>query len=68
MSQSMARKLTLDGLGMCVTYGKDNQLGIGLPIEVDKDRPLVVAHPAAAQHYHASMSLFEDAGQGEKNT
>ena len=62
MSQSMARKLTLDGLGMCVTYGKDNQLGIGLPIEVDKDRPLVVAHPAAAQHYHASMSLFEDAG------
>ena len=62
MSQSTTRKMTLDGFGMCVTYGKDNNSGIGLPIVVDEDRPLVVAHPAAANHYHASMSLFEDAG------
>ena len=62
MNQSKTRKLTLEGLGMCVTYGKDNNIGIGLPIVVDEDRPLVIAHPAAANHYHASMSLFEDAG------
>ena len=62
MNQSKTRKLTLEGLGMCVTYGKDNNIGIGLPIVVDEDRPLVIVHPAAANHYHASMSLFEDAG------
>lgn len=62
MSQSMARKLSQNGFGMCIAYGKDKDMGIGLPIEVDENRPLVVAHPAAANHYHASMSLFEDAG------
>ena len=29
--------MTLDGFGMCVTYGKDNNSGIGLPIVVDED-------------------------------
>tara|TARA_B100000459_G_scaffold146109_1_gene111635 strand:- start:92 stop:1639 length:1548 start_codon:yes stop_codon:yes gene_type:complete len=62
MSQSMTRKLQLEGFGFCIAYGKDKDMGIGLPIEVDENRPLVVAHPAAANHYHASMSLFEDAG------
>ena len=62
MNQSKTRKLTLEGLGLCITYGKDNTLGVGLPIDIDEDRPLVIAHPAAANHYHASMSLFEDAG------
>ncbi len=57
----MARKLPLNGLGNCVTYGEANDMGIGLPIDIDKSRPLVIAHPAAGSHYHASMSLFEDA-------
>ena len=51
MSQSMARKLQLEGFGFCIAYGKDKDMGIGLPIEVDEHRPLVVAHPAAANHY-----------------
>tara|TARA_B100001769_G_scaffold127316_1_gene99452 strand:+ start:683 stop:2230 length:1548 start_codon:yes stop_codon:yes gene_type:complete len=62
MSQSMVKKLQQEGFGFCITYGEDKGIGIGLPIEVDENRPLVVAHPAAANHYHASMSLFEDAG------
>ena len=62
MSQSTSRRLPIDGFGTCVTYGEANGMGIGLPIEIDEDSPLVVAHPAAGSHYHASMSLFEDAG------
>ena len=62
MSQGMTRKLPISGFGTCVTYGEANGMGIGLPIEIDEGRPLVLAHPAAASHYHASMSLFEDAG------
>ena len=46
--------------GNCIAYG--SPVGIGLPIEVNPDRPLVLAHPAAAMHYHASMGLLEDAG------
>ena len=61
MSQSMARKLPLNGFGNCVTYGEANDMGIGLPIEIDENRPLVIAHPAAGSYHHASMSLFEDA-------
>ena len=61
MSQSMARKLSLNGFGSCVTYGEANDMGIGLPIEIDENRPLVIAHPAAGSYHHASMSLFEDA-------
>lgn len=57
----MARKLPLNGFGNCVTYGEANNMGIGLPIDLDENRPLVIAHPAAGNHYHASMSLFEDA-------
>ena len=62
MSQGMTRKLPINGFGTCVTYGEANGMGIGLPLDIDEDRPIVVAHPAAASHYHASMSLFEDAG------
>ena len=62
MSQSMASELPLNGFGTCVTYGEGNDMGIGLPIEIDENRPVVIAHPAAGNHYSASMSLFEDAG------
>jgi len=61
MSQSMLRDLPLNGFGTCVTYGEGTSMGIGLPIEIDENRPVVIAHPAAGNHYHASMSLFEDA-------
>ena len=37
MSQSMARKLSLNGFGSCVTYGEANDVGIGLPIEIDEN-------------------------------
>ena len=45
--------------GGCVAYGPP--VGFGLPIEVP-ERPLVVAHPAAAMHHHASFGLVSDAG------
>ncbi len=61
MSQSETRK-SIQGLGTCIAYSGKDEMEIGLPIVVDEDRPLVIAHPAAARHYHASMSLFEDAG------
>ena len=60
MGQNMTRKLPIQGFGTCITYGKQNDMGIGLPIDIDESRPIVVAHPAAAMHYNASMSLFED--------
>ncbi|MGY8729071.1 MAG: hypothetical protein ACKVKS_07615, partial [Candidatus Poseidoniales archaeon] len=60
MSQSMTRDLPLNGFGTCVTYGNGSDMGIGLPIEIDENRPVVIAHPAAGNHYSASMSLFED--------
>jgi len=55
-----AQNLRAEGFGTCLAYGPP--LTIGLPIDVNPDRPLVVAHPAAAMHYHASFGLFEDAG------
>lgn len=60
MSQSIPTRLPLDGLGVGVTYGENNDMGIGLPIEIDKNRPLVIAHPAAGHYYHSSMNLFAD--------
>ena len=63
MSQSTTATLPLNGFGTCVTYGQNGAMGIGLPIEIDANRPVVIAHPAAACHYHASMSLFEDVTQ-----
>ena len=47
------------GFGTCLFYGPP--LEIGLPIKVNPNRPLVMAHPAAAKHYHASFGLLEDA-------
>lgn len=44
--------------GTCLAYGPP--LEIGLPINVNPNRPLVMAHPAAAMHYHASFGLLED--------
>ena len=44
--------------GTCLAYGPP--LEIGLPIKVNPNRPLVMAHPAAAKHYHASFGLLED--------
>ena len=46
------------GFGNCLFYGPPMEFG--LPIEVDPNRPLVMAHPAAAMHYHASFGLLED--------
>ena len=58
MSASIKKKQTSFGLGNCINYG--TEIGIGLPIEVDINRPLVFCHPAAGRYYHSSMSLFED--------
>lgn len=58
MSSSIERREPIMGFGNCINYRQI--LGVGLPIEVDKSRPLVIAHPAAASYYHSSMSLFED--------
>ena len=55
-----AHRASSKRFGSCVAYGPP--IGIGLPIEVNLERPLVVAHPAAAMHYHASLGLLEDAG------
>ena len=46
--------------GGCIAYGPP--IDFGLPIEVPEGRPLVVAHPAAAMHHHASFGLVSDAG------
>lgn len=37
-----------------------NDLNIGIEIEIDTKRPLVLAHPAAGNHYHASMSFAQE--------
>ena len=36
--------------------------GIGLPVDPPEGRPLVIVHPAAAAHHHASFGLVSDAG------
>ena len=33
MSQSMTRKLQLEGFGFCIAYGKDKDMGIGLQVK-----------------------------------
>ena len=59
MSMAATRR-TLLRWGGCIAYGPP--IDFGLPIAVPKDRPLVVAHPAAAMHHHASFGLLSDAG------
>ena len=46
--------------GTCVAYGPS--AGIGLPIKVAEQRPLVMVHPCAHAHYHASHALVADGG------
>ena len=58
MSSSVRKFNSKFGFGDCINYGPE--IGIGLPIDIDKNRPLVVCHPAAGTYYHSSMSLFED--------
>ena len=58
MSFTIERNESIMGFGNCINYRQE--LGVGLPIDVDKGRPLVIAHPAAGIYYHSSMSLFED--------
>jgi len=58
MSACIERREAIMGFGNCINYRQ--VLGVGLPIEVDESRPLVIAHPAAGSYYHSSMSLFED--------
>jgi hypothetical protein len=58
MSATIEREEPIMGFGNCINYRQE--LGVGLPIDVDKGRPLVIAHPAAGGYYHSSMNLFED--------
>ena len=55
-----ANRRAPQGFGGCVAYGPP--FGIGLPIESPEGRPLVIVHPAAAMHHHASFGLVSDAG------
>ena len=59
MSMAATRR-NLHRWGGCIAYGPT--IEFGLPIAVPEDRPLVVAHPAAAMHHHASFGLVSDAG------
>ena len=58
---SMARNRNPhDGVGHCYFHGPP--AGVGLPITLVEDRPLVVVHPAAAINYTASFGLLEHIG------
>mgnify|MGYP004229082311 CR=1 FL=1 len=58
---SMAvHKGTPQGWGGCIAYGPP--FAFGLPVDVPQDRPMVIAHPAAAAHHHASFGLVADGG------
>ena len=59
MSMAAVRR-NLQRWGGCIAYGPT--IEFGLPIAVPEDRPLVIAHPAAAMHHHASFGLVSDAG------
>ena len=51
---------TPQGWGGCIAYGPP--FSFGLPVDVPQDRPMVIAHPAAAAHHHASFGLVADGG------
>ena len=55
-----ANRRAPQGFGGCVAYGPP--FGIGLPVDPPEGRPLVIVHPAAAAHHHASFGLVSDAG------
>ena len=55
-----ANRRAPQGFGGCVAYGPP--FGIGLPVDPPEGRPLVIVHPAAAMHHHASFGLVSDAG------
>ncbi|MBR69291.1 MAG: hypothetical protein CMA86_07290, partial [Euryarchaeota archaeon] len=57
---SMAAFRNSERWGNCIAYGPPATFG--LPVEVPAHRPLVIAHPAAAMHYHASFGLVADGG------
>lgn len=38
----------------------DDGLNIGIEMEIDEMRPFVIAHPAAGNHYHASLSFAQE--------
>lgn len=59
MSMAANRKAP-QGFGGCVAYGPP--FGTGLPIQPPENRPLVMAHPAAGMHHHASFGLISDGG------
>ena len=59
MSMAAVRR-NLNRWGGCIAYGPP--IEFGLPIAVPENRPLVIAHPAAAMHHHASFGLVSDAG------
>jgi hypothetical protein len=47
------------GFGSGLMQGTN--LGVGLPVEAVGGRPLVIVHPAAGAHHHASFGLVADA-------
>ena len=55
---SMAALKNTQRWGGCIAYGPP--IEFGLPVEVPAHRPLVIAHPAAAMHHHASFGLVAD--------
>ncbi len=38
----------------------NENLNVGIDLKIDESRPLVIAHPAAGNHYHASMSFVQE--------
>lgn len=45
----------------CGTFiHSSDELNVGIDFTLDKSRPLVIAHPAAGNHYHASMSFIQE--------
>ena len=57
---SMAAFRNAERWGSCIAYGPP--ITFGLPVEVPAHRPMVIAHPAAAMHHHASFGLVADGG------
>lgn len=45
----------------CGTFiHSSDELNVGIDFAIDKSRPLVIAHPAAGNHFHASMSFIQE--------
>ena len=54
----MAMKNQKERYGTFIHSNED--LNVGIDLKIDESRPLVIAHPAAGNHYHASMSFVQE--------